>query len=67
MINSTDFAAEGTCTKTRKNLPEFQKKLDSDNSNFNISGKLAVNWTDVQEVVFPSNCDADFCGKVLKK
>ena len=58
LIHTLPFSAVGTVIKSRKNVPEFAKKLDKGESEFLVtsSGVVASRWIDSKEVVVISNC-----------
>lgn len=69
LIDTLNYAAVGTCIKTRKNIPNLQTKLKKGESEFRINknGTLFVQWRDSKDVMVLSNCHSDKIETAVRK
>lgn len=69
LINSLEFACVGTCVRTRKNLPNFHRKLPRGESELYCSdrGSICVRWQDTKDVILLSNCHDEKIVEINRK
>ncbi|GLV46147.1 hypothetical protein CBL_02863 [Carabus blaptoides fortunei] len=66
LLRTLDFACVGTCIQTRRNLPNFNQKLERGESTTlcNNFGTIATKWQDTKAVLVLSNCHSDIITEV---